>query len=269
MHRSKNFYYLCIAKANEPPRRAARQHTWGAFSILFIACPHPPIPAVSAVRPSSLRRLRSASPTADHSTDPTKRKTDDCTTLRGRPPSGHSIPHRHQTCRAEEFIVAHITGKPVPSATETNSGIGRARPSLQHGFRQRLHPRLRSVPPPPMLSYFGPGRLADLSAAAYSVPQPSLTPIPLRYIPVCPGSTTLALLRIPQDSRTVLRPQRCSLRSPVCKEFTRLSGHPGVRSLYNEHIKDSKIKAVSNSLPPSQTAGPLRSSRQTVGIYIT
>ena len=120
----------------------------------------------------------------------------------------------------------------------------------------RLHPRFRSVQSPPMPSYFGPGRLAVFSAAAYSVPQPSLTSIPLRSIPVRPGFTTLALLRVPQDSRTVFRPQRCSLRSPVIKEFTRLPRRPSAQSLYNEHINDSKIKAVSNSLPPSHTAGP-------------
>ena len=68
------------------------------------------------MRPSLLRRLRSASPTADLSTSPTKRKTDDCTPLRGRPPSVHSIPYRHQTCRAEGFTSAHFPDKSAQSA---------------------------------------------------------------------------------------------------------------------------------------------------------
>ena len=181
-----------------------------------------------------------------------------------------STPFRPDIRLAERNIQSSPPPGHSPSGRlQHQSGIGRAGPSLQRGFRRRLHPRLRAVLSPPMPSYLGPGRLAAFSAAAYSVPQPSLTLIPLRSVPVCPGSTTLALLRIPQDSRTVLRPKRCSLRSPVAKEFTRLPGRPGARSLYNEHIKDSKIRAVSNSLPPSHTAGPLRSSRQTVGIYVT
>ena len=145
------------------------------------------MPAHPFQRCQRCARPHSASPTADLSIDLSKRKTDDCTPLRGRPLPVHSAPHRHQTCRAEEFIIAHITGKSVPSATENTQRYRSSRPLLQRGFRQRLHPRFRSSPSPPMSSYLGPGRLAALSAAAYSVPQPSLTSIPLRSIPVRPG----------------------------------------------------------------------------------
>ena len=75
-----------------------------------------------------------------------------------------------------------------------------------------------------MPSYLGPGELAAFSAAAYSRYASSLTPIPLRSIPRSPGTPLRSLIsKSPQDSRTVLRPQRCSLRSPVAKEFTRLA----------------------------------------------
>ena len=76
----------------------------------------PTRPAMSAVRPSSVRRLRCGTPTADHSTNPSKRKTDDCATLRGRPPAVHFCPLRHQTCRAEESIPAHLPDKSARSA---------------------------------------------------------------------------------------------------------------------------------------------------------
>ena len=117
---------------------------------------------------------------------PMKRKTDDCTALRSSASLISSAPHRHQTCRAEKFIAAHITDKPVPSATETKSGIGRAGPSLQRGFCQRLHPRFRSSPGttdaiiPRTWETCGLLRRRLLRYAS------SLTPIPLRSIPVRP-----------------------------------------------------------------------------------
>ena len=240
--------------------RSGKSFRSQASSLQFLNF-HPPIPAVSAVRPSSLRRLRSASPTADLSKSPIKRKTDDCTPLQSSASLISSAPHRHQTCRAERT-------SPL-SRLQHQSGIGRASPSLQHGFRQRLHPRFRSVPSPPMPSYLGPGRLAALSAAAYSVPQSSLTPIPLRYIPVRPGSTTLALLRVPQDSRTVLRAQRCSLRSPVDKEFTRLPRRPGAQSLQMSISTTAKSRQSAIPCRHPILPAPLRSSRQTGGIYVT
>ena len=87
-----------------------------SFFFLLILIARPPIPAVSAVRPSSLRRLRSDSPTADYSTSPTKRKTDDSTPLRSPAPPVSSIPHRHQTCRAESSKAAHFPDKSAQSA---------------------------------------------------------------------------------------------------------------------------------------------------------
>ena len=66
--------------------------------------------------PSSLRRLRSAGPTADLSTSPTKRKTDDCTPLQSSASLISSVPHRHQTCRAESSKAAHFPDKSAQSA---------------------------------------------------------------------------------------------------------------------------------------------------------
>ena len=68
------------------------------------------------MRPSSLRRLRSASPTADHSTSPTKHKTDDCTPLQSSASLISSVPPRHQTCRAESSKAAHFPDKSALSA---------------------------------------------------------------------------------------------------------------------------------------------------------
>ena len=91
-----------------------------AFSILFITYSRPPNSAVSAVRPSSLRRLRSASPTADHSTSPTKRKSDDCTPLQSSASLISSVPPRHQTCRAE------YPKQPTSQTSDLQSGISKA-----------------------------------------------------------------------------------------------------------------------------------------------
>ena len=168
-----------------------------------------------------------------------------------------STPFRPDIRLAERNIQSSPPPGHSPSGRlQHQSGIGRAGPSLQRGFRRRLHPRLRSVLSPPMPSYFGPGRLAAFSAAAYSVPQPSLAPIPLRSIPVPSGLHYARSAPNPTRLPDGPQSQRCSLRSPVAKEFTRLPGHPGAHSIKNEHIKDSKIRAVSNSLPPSHTAGP-------------
>lgn len=227
------------------------------------------MPAHPFQRCQRCARPHSASPTADLSIDLSKRKTDDCTPLRGRPLPVHSAPHRHQTCRAEEFIIAHITGKSVPSATENTQRYRSSRPLLQRGFRQRLHPRFRSSPSPPMSSYLGPGRLAALSAAAYSVPQPSLTSIPLRSIPFVPAS---------------LR----SLRSDSHKTPGRSSDSSGVRSaqLSSRNLQDCpgipvrrvSTMSISTAAKSGQPAipcrhpilsAPLRSSRQTAGIYVT
>ena len=119
----KLFYLKSASDSGSPPSvslpetdHPIREVSSVADSLTHILYSHPPTPAVSAVRPSSLRRLRSDSPTADHSTSPTKRKTDDSTPLRSPAPPVSSIPHRHQTCRAESSKAAHFPDKSAQSA---------------------------------------------------------------------------------------------------------------------------------------------------------
>ena len=46
----KNFLLSLLCKANEPPRRAARQHTWEAFSILFTTYRPPTLAVIAPLR---------------------------------------------------------------------------------------------------------------------------------------------------------------------------------------------------------------------------
>ena len=103
-----------------------------------------------------------------------------------------------------------------------------------------------------MPSYLGPGRLAAFSAAAYSATHPHSLPFRYAPFPFARDSATLAQLRIPQDSRAVLRPQRCSLRSPVAKEFTRLPYH-SIRHPAISHIKPQPQAPPSKDIPKTQT----------------
>ena len=140
-----------------------------------------------------------------------KHKTDDCTTLRGRPsvavpPSVHSIPNRHQTCRAENSRPAHLPDKSARSA----EGI-----TKRYRSSRLLRSRPHRCPP----SDFGPVRLGDFFRAAYSVPPPhSLRPGP----PVIQAPLRALCSEIPKTHGRSSERQRCSLRSRADREFTRL-----------------------------------------------
>ena len=260
---------------------------------------HPPIPAVSAVRPSSLRRLRSASPTADHSTSPTKRKTDDCTPLRGRPPSVHSIPPRHQTCRAESSTSAHFPDKSAQSAAtpqryRSSPSFTPARvppaasPSLPLQSRHhRCHHTsdlrdLRPSPPPlTPLRILTRSHSAALHSRSFRLHYARSAPNPTRLPngPQTPAVFAPLTCRqgIYKTARTIasgIRPSAISSRSlkslrqktfPKVKLIKTAFTSPGTFPYYpassasvipRTSSHDIFQRAVSNSLPPSHTAGP-------------
>ena len=260
---------------------------------------HPPIPAVSAVRPSSLCRLRSASPTADHSTSPTKRKTDDCTPLRGRPPSVHSIPPRHQTCRAESSTSAHFPDKSAQSAAtpqryRSSPSFTPARvppaasPSLPLQSRHhRCHHTsdlrdLRPSPPPlTPLRILTRSHSAALHSRSFRLHYARSAPNPTRLPngPQTPAVFAPLTCRqgIYKTARTIasgIRPSAISSRSlkslrqktfPKVKLIKTAFTSPGTFPYYpassasvipRTSSHDIFQRAVSNSLPPSHTAGP-------------
>ena len=134
-----------------------------------------------------------------------------------------------------------------------------------------------------MPSYLGPGRLATLSAAAYSVPQPSLTPIPLRSIPFVPAplrSLCSEFHKTPGRSSdlsgvrsahllTLESPQDFLVNRSQAKEFTRLPERPGAQSLQMSISTTAKSRQSTIPCRHPILPAPLRSSRQTVGIYVT
>ena len=262
--------------------------------------------------PSSLHRLRSAGPTADLSTSPTKRKTDDCTPLQSSASLISSVPHRHQTCRAESSKAAHFPDKSAQSAAtpqryRSSPSFTPARvppeasPSLPLQSRHhRCHHTsdlgdLRPSPPPltPLrilthshsatLHSRSPGTpLRSLSSESHKTPGRSSDPSGVRSAHLSPRNL--------QDSRTIasgIRPSAISSRSlkPLRqKTFPRpkliKTAFTSTGTFPHYHASSASViprtsshdilkRAVSNSLPPSHTAGPLRSSRQTVGIYVT
>ena len=131
---------------------------------------------MSAVRPSSLRRLRSAVPTADHSTSPTKRKTDDCTPLQSSASLISSVPHRHQTCRAESSKAAHFPDKSAQSAAYSRSAAHGPSDMAFSQYQMCLRPTPQ--PPPDHWSAPAPPFAApESSASATSHPKlPVLRP---------------------------------------------------------------------------------------------
>ena len=156
------------------------------------------------MRPSSLRRLRSASHTADHSTSPIKRKTDDCTPLQSSASLISSAPHRHQTCSAE--YPKHPTSRTSPLSRLHTGGIFISVPASPLSQRRE---RSAGKPPPFMMAFSHcqmslrptpptPPNHWSAPAPPLAAPAPRISLIPPET--ACPAATQI---RCRSVSRTV------------------------------------------------------------------
>ena len=278
--------------------RSGKSFRSQASSLQFLNF-HPPIPAVSAVRPSSLRRLRSASPTADLSKSPIKRKTDDCTPLQSSASLISSAPHRHQTCRAEDFTSAHFPDKSAQSAAtpkryRSSQSFTPARVPPKASPSLPLSPVPTDAIIPRTWETCGPLRRRLLRSAilthshsatlhsrspglhyARSAPSPTRLPDgPQSPAVFAPLTCRQGIYKTARSIASGIRPSAISSRSlkslrqktfPRVKLIKTAFTSPGTFPYYpassssvipRTSSHDILKRAVSNSLPPSHTAGP-------------